>query len=142
MRVLAPFSAHCFASAMEASGLHSRIRRLESLRAKEKVWAETSTHRGIVTQRKGRGLQMAPVPGSRAHSDLSICASDGAQAMCWFVIFNPFNNSSWVVFSTFIFLREGKNLSNLPEGKNALLIMSRPEFRPKSTCFQSTHSFY
>lgn len=48
----------------------------------------------------------------------------------------------WVVVSTFILLREGKNLRHLPRGKNALLIMSRPEFRPKSTWFQSTHSSY
>lgn len=46
---------------MGASGLQLRIRRLEILDAKGKVWAE-DLNRGTVTQRKGRAVSMAPVP--------------------------------------------------------------------------------
>lgn len=89
------------------------------------------------TGARGAGaLYGGPVPGSRTPSDLPTGASDGAHARCWLVIFNPFNNS---IASTFILLREGKNLSNLPTGRKALVIMSRPELRPKSAWFQSTH---
>ena len=83
----------------------------------------------------GKGeLSRCPAPrGVRSRLDFSIGAGGGAHVTCWFVIFNPLTNSSLVLFSTFILLREGKNLSNLPKGKNALLITSKPKNPPQKT---------
>lgn len=117
------------------------MRKCEILDAREEVWAEDPSE-GTGAQQEGEASWTALVPGNRAHFHLPVGASRGEHAVCCFALSSPFNSSSWVVVSTFILLREGKNLRHLPRGKNALLITSRPEFRPKSTWFQSTHSSY